>query len=246
MIMLYNTYDINILKSKIMKVLAIGAHPDDIEIFMFGILMCYKMKKNEIYLAVATDGAAGNVLIENELANVRKSETKKALKDLGDPYFFNLPDGGLNFAKNEVNIFKEYITNVLPDLIITHSPEDYHSDHRALSFIVKEATGFKCPIIYTDTLMGVNFLPDYYVEITPHFELKKNAIMKHKSQNPERFLQATILLNRFRSAQCNAPKDNYAEAFKHEKRFPFADIRFLLPNAPKICPFYENNPESFI
>ena len=94
--------------------------------------------------------------------------------------------------------------------------------------------------------MGVNFVPEYYVEITSHFELKKNAIMKHKSQNPERFLQATILLNRFRSAQCNAPINNYAEAFRYEKRFPFSDIRHLLPDAPKISSFYENNPEAFI
>ncbi len=229
-----------------MKVLALGAHPDDIEIFMLGILLCYKKKKDQIFLAVATDGAAGNVLGIKDLANVRKLETQKALKDLGDPHFFNFPDGYLYLAKNATSKFKEYINSISPDLIITHSPEDYHPDHRALSYIVKEAAGFKCPILYADTLMGVNFIPEYYVEITSHFELKKNAIMKHKSQNPERFLQATILLNRFRSAQCNAPIDNYAEAFRYEKRFPFSDIRYLLPDAPKICSFYENNPEAFI
>ena len=59
-----------------MKVLALGAHPDDIEIFMLGILLCYKKKKDQIFLAVATDGAAGNVLGIKDLANVRKLETQ--------------------------------------------------------------------------------------------------------------------------------------------------------------------------
>ena len=39
-----------------MKILAIGAHPDDIEIFMYGILDLYKKEKHELYLGVATDG----------------------------------------------------------------------------------------------------------------------------------------------------------------------------------------------
>ena len=229
-----------------MKVLAIGAHPDDIEIFMLGTLMYYKMNKDQIYLAVATDGAAGKILGTKNLANVRKLETKKALVDLGDPHFFDFPDGSLHLAKNAMSVFKNYIASIAPDLIITHSPEDYHSDHRALSYFVKEATGFKCPIVYADTLMGINFVPEYYVEITPYFANKSKAIMCHESQSPEKFLQATTLLNRFRSAQCNSPNNCYAEAFRHEKKFPFADIRNLLPPAPKVSPFYENNDKSFI
>lgn len=229
-----------------MKVLAIGAHPDDIEIFMLGILMCYKKNNNQIFLAVATDGAAGNVLGVPDLANVRRLETKKALIDIADPHFFDFPDGRLSLAMNAMNIIQDYIKAISPDLVITHAPEDYHSDHRALSLLVRHAVGFLCPILYSDTLMGVNFNPEYYVEITPYFEVKKNAILKHKSQNPENFLKATILLNRFRSAQCNAPVDSYAEAYRHEPKFPFADIRSLIPAPPAIKPFYKNDSKSFI
>ena len=45
-----------------MKILAIGAHPDDIEIFMFGLLSVYSSRGDEIGMIIATDGAAGNVL----------------------------------------------------------------------------------------------------------------------------------------------------------------------------------------
>jgi LmbE family N-acetylglucosaminyl deacetylase len=197
-------------------------------------------------MAIATDGVAGNLSGSKNIVSIRRLETQKALKDIGDLKFFNCSDGKLELAKDFIKKLKEYINFIGPDLIITHPPEDYHSDHRALSHFVKEATGFKCPIVYADTLMGINFAPEYYVEITPYFETKANAIMCHKSQSPEKFLQAITLLNRFRSAQCNSPNYCYAEAFRHEKRFPFADIRNLLPPAPKVSPFYQNNDNSFI
>ena len=78
-----------------MKVLAIGAHPDDIEIFMFGLLLSYKARNDNIYVAIATDGGAGNILDYSDIVEVRKKETQNALKVLGDPYFFNFPDGKL-------------------------------------------------------------------------------------------------------------------------------------------------------
>ena len=229
-----------------MKVLAIGAHPDDIEIFMLGLLLCYKSRGYEIHMAIATDGAAGNVLGYSDLARIRKNETKNALKLLGEPCFFNFPDGKLAFTQNVINKIKEYIISLSPNLIITHAPEDYHPDHRILSYLVRDAAGFTCPIIYADTLMGVNFVPDYYVDITVFFREKKEAILKHESQNPKKFLEAVNLLNSFRAGQCNAPKGNYAEAYRQEKTFPFSDIRDLLPPSPRINEFYTSSNESMI
>ena len=229
-----------------MKVLAIGAHPDDIEIFMMGFLLSCKNRNDDIFLAVATDGSSGNLLGYSDLENIRKKETTDALKFLGVPHFFDFPDGNLFFEKNTCQLIKKFIMSVQPDLIVTHAPEDYHSDHRAVSEIVKSATGFLCPILYADTLMGVNFVPEYYADITPYFKRKSEAILKHKSQNPERFLKATEILNRFRSAQCNTRDNNYAEAYRLEKRFPFTEIRSLLPKSPRINQFYNSNENSLI
>ena len=57
-----------------MKILAIGAHPDDIEIFMFGLLSIYSNRGDEIGLIVATDGAAGNVISNKSLSKIRKKK----------------------------------------------------------------------------------------------------------------------------------------------------------------------------
>lgn len=229
-----------------MKVLAIGAHPDDIEIFMYGFMSVCKQRGDDIFLAIATDGSAGNVLNFPNLSSIRKAETLEALKNLGTPHFFNFADGNLSFTNSSIECLKNYIYSLKPDLIITHAPEDYHPDHSTLSNFIKLAAGFMCPILYSDTLMGVNFTPDYYIDITTFFEEKKKAILAHESQNPKTFLNSTTLLNRFRSAQCNSGDGHYAEAFRFEKRFPYSDIRSLLPPGPGINQFYKSLSTSLI
>jgi len=231
---------------EIMKVLAVGAHPDDIEIYMYGLLATYLERKDNLFLAIATDGAAGQVKNNFSLKDIRAKETNKALNKLGRPHSFNFNDGELSFNNKAGLIIKNYILTIMPDLIITHAPEDYHPDHNALSEYIVKATGFHCPILFADTLMGVNFTPEYYIDITKHFKEKEKAILNHESQDPTRFLEATKLLNRFRSAQCNTVSGHYAEAYRLDKRFPFSDIRSILPEPQVINPFYKSLSNSMI
>ncbi len=229
-----------------LNVMAIGAHPDDIEIFMYGIMAAYKSRGDEVTLVVATDGAAGGANPGAALAASRAEETRNGLAGLGTPHLLGLPDGGLANAVNAQDIITAVIHDAAPDLIITHGPEDYHPDHRALSSYVNNAAGFRCPILYADTLMGVGFTPDYYVDITSYAAAKTAAIMAHESQDPSRFADAARIMNRYRAAQCNAPDGHYAEAYRLEQRFPFTDIRAMLPDAPPYRPFYVPNSEALI
>ena len=229
-----------------MKILAIGAHPDDIEIFMFGFLAVCKNRGDLIIMAIATDGAAGVVEKSKKLKEIRKKEAIQGLDLLGTVDFLNLPDGELSFAMNVQKDIQNYINKINPDLIVTHSPDDYHPDHRALSLYVSQSAGFKCPVIFSDTLMGVNFLPNFYIEISDFFEEKKKAIGCHNSQRPEKFILAVCVWNRFRSAQCNGPNGSYAEAFSIDKKFPFSDIRSMLPPGPKFRPFYSKYSDGLI
>jgi N-acetylglucosamine malate deacetylase 1 len=229
-----------------MKILAVGAHPDDIEIFMYGLIAACKQRGDEIILCVATDGAAGNIQINNNLKKIREKETVLGLAKVGIPCFLELIDGNLDGSLNAYKIICDYINDIKPDLVITHDPNDYHPDHRSLSKYITKSVGFKCPVLFAETLLGINFIPDIYVDITDYFEEKKNAILSHKSQNPFAFIDAVEISNRYRSAQCNAPNQNYAEVYRVSKTFPFADIRQILPKAPKLRPFYEKNIDSLI
>lgn len=221
-----------------MKLLAIGAHPDDIEIFMYGFIASCKKMKDEIYLIVASDGGLGGDNKDNNLVKTRERETKLGLGLLGEPILMGLPDGKLEEDITAQSKITSQINKINPDLILTHAPEDYHPDHRALSKYVLNAANFNCPVLFSDTLMGVNFNPQIYVDITQFFDDKLDAIKCHKSQNPEKFCNATKILNRYRSAQCNAPDNHYAEAYRFEPKFPFTDIRSLLPKAPIYRPYY--------
>ena len=229
-----------------MKILAIGAHPDDIEIFMYGVLSIFSKRNDEISMIVATDGGAGSVLTNENLSEIRKKETMEALKTFGIPIFLGYLDGELSTQIDIISTLKKHIDSVNPDLIITHPPEDYHSDHRSLSYYVRESAGFKYPVLFCETLMGVNFNPNIYIDISAYFKDKSKAILKHKSQKPEKFLKAIEINNKFRAAQCNAGGESYAEVFRFEPSFPFVDLRSLLPPTMPIRPYYKNIPSSLI
>ena len=151
-----------------MKILAIGAHPDDIEIFMFGFLCCCKEMGYKISNIVATDGSLGGNDHDNKLVENRKKETKDGLNKFGIPIFLNLPDGSLGNEAIHTSIIKNSIQKINPDLIVTHYYKDYHADHVNLSKIVKKVAGHYIPILYCDTMMGIDFNPLYYIDISKY------------------------------------------------------------------------------
>tara|TARA_A100001015_G_C15033426_1_gene734575 strand:+ start:2349 stop:3038 length:690 start_codon:yes stop_codon:yes gene_type:complete len=229
-----------------MKILAIGAHPDDIEIFMFGLLTRFKERGDDIFTIVATDGAKGGETKGQSLIKIRIEEARRGLDSLCLPVFLNIPDGELGEMNSHKTLIKERIFEIMPDLIVTHSPNDYHSDHRSLSLLTRNVASHYIPILYCDTLMGINFQPNYYVDISNSFDKKINAILEHKSQKPQRFVDLSHLMNSFRAAQCNSPKGTFAEAYNFQPSFPFTDIRNLLPSQPKLRPFYIENKFGFL
>ena len=107
-----------------MKVLGIGAHPDDIEIFMYGLLSIYKHEGHQVYTMIATDGAKGGATKGRKLANQRANEAISGLEKLSSPIFLNLPDGELGGELEHRKIIKDNILKIMPDLIITHSEDD--------------------------------------------------------------------------------------------------------------------------
>ena len=229
-----------------MKVLGIGAHPDDIEIFMYGLLSVYKKEGHQVYTMIATDGAKGGAIKGKKLVKERADEAIIGLEKISSPIFLDIPDSELGYNSEHQKIIKESILNIMPDLIITHSQYDYHADHRSLSLLISIVVSHYIPILYCDTLMGINFRPNYYIDITEFFIEKKEAIRKHHSQRPQRFIDLAMLMNSYRSAQCNSPKGSYAEAYSFISSFPFSDIRAMLPPSPKLRPFYIENQHGFL
>ncbi|WP_292270264.1 PIG-L deacetylase family protein, partial [Mesorhizobium sp.] len=187
-----------------MKILALGAHPDDIEIFMFGTLAAYAALGAELTFAIATDGAKGGKGDPKSLVKTRREEATEAAGLLGvTPRFLGFPDGALVADAVLIDTLKALIGEVQPDLAITHAPNDYHGDHRALSDGVRIAASFEVPVLHADTLGGTGFSPTHYVDISSHWDLKAQAILAHRSQRPEHYLNGARMQNAFRAGQCN-------------------------------------------
>jgi LmbE family N-acetylglucosaminyl deacetylase len=220
-----------------MKILFVGAHPDDAEIFAFGSLLTWKAMGAEVTLAVATDGAAGGQQQPATLRAVRRAEAEAAAAPLGTvPHFLDFPDGRLVADRPLLEALGALFTRLRPDLVLTHAPNDYHADHRALSAAVGQAVSFAAPLVYADTLGGTGFEPTHWIDVTATFDAKCAAIRAHASQDPERFVAAATRQAAFRAGECNAGPEARAEAFRFEPRFPFADIRALFPPAPPVRP----------
>ena len=108
-----------------------------------------------------------------------------------------------------------------PDLVITHWPIDSHRDHRACSLLVYDAwrqLDHSFELYYFEAMTGLqsmNFTPDEYVDISSTVDLKHEAIMCHRTQEPEWMLDEWhIAMEKMRGNefQCKA-----AEAFVHQR-----------------------------
>lgn len=182
-----------------MRVLGVGAHPDDLEILAGGTLAKYAAHGHEVFMAVATDGSAGHAVIPaDELVEIRNRELEASAETIGArTYWIGEPDEFLFHNHDTRMEFIEAIRWANPQVIITHSPDDYHPDHRATSELVFGAafvatipnvqTGYPPPdtmaaIFYMDHLAGVNFQPELLVDISDTYEKKLEMIRCHDSQ----------------------------------------------------------------
>ena len=100
---------------------------------------------------------------------------------------------------NDVKTYEKVenaIKNIKADVVFTLSLNDYHMDHRNISQIVVDTD--LDPLFMCDTLIGIQFEPEFYVDITEFSELKKKMLSEHKSQNYEALIEYNEVVSRFR------------------------------------------------
>ncbi len=234
-----------------MNVLAISAHPDDVEVACAGTLAKCVKRGDKVTVCHVSTGNLGHVLIPpDELAAMRAAEAKKAGALAGIEVIcagFNdldIYDGNKESRDRIVDV----IRYAKPDFIITHTPDDYMPDHVAVSKLVFDASftatlpnyhtkqpGFipMIPIYYMDSLAGVNFCPTEYVDITDEIDLKIDMLNCHESQivwardhDHIDFPDMIRTCSRYRGYQCGVP---YAEGFRQCQVYLKGTAQRLLP-----------------
>lgn len=222
-----------------MNILAIGAHPDDVELSCGGTLAKYAKMGHKVFTATATNGNIGSATLPmEEIAKIRKEEARQAAAVIGAEYICLDYDDEMFFETKQARLdFINLVRYCKADVILTHTPHDYNPDHMLTSKIINDIAVMipiakietkckpydKIPIIaYFETANGHGFIPTEYVDITDVMDIKKEMYSKHVSQvqwmsdnykdavGDNNFFDGIEVTARFRGNQCGV---KYAEGF---------------------------------
>ena len=162
-----------------MNILAVGAHPDDIEIGCGGTLIKYVQRGHSVFLLLITKGEKGGDI------KTRQAEQLKAAEIVGvkDIYWGDYQDTELQHRGREIiQTVENHIEIVKPDLIFVNFPEDTHKDHRKVNQSVLSATRYVKNVLFYEVPTTSNFIPHVFVDISKTLEGKIRALEAHQSQ----------------------------------------------------------------
>ena len=193
-------------------VLAIGAHPDDIEIAAGAALAKMRDAGYNIVGLILTRGEKGGD------GNTRPLEARHGAKFLGldsvevkDFTDTKLSEDILNITK----AIEEIIAKTQPDIIFTHSNHDFHQDHQTVyEATMRAARNIRATILcYESPSVTQDFHPTYFVDVEKYVEVKVQAVRGHWDQRIKPYMKADLVRGKmaFRGGQA---KVDYAEGFE--------------------------------
>ena len=196
-----------------MKVLAIGAHPDDIEYGCGGTLALYAQRGHDIVLFVASDGGRGGA------PDVRAGEQRDAAVALGarEVVWGGFPDTEVPLSRDLIAALENVIRRVRPTMIFVNFPDDTHQDHRSLAQATVSATRYIPNFLFYEVPSTQNFVPNCYTNVDKVLDLKLAALEAHRSQVSKTNIEDLTILElavscaNFRGIQARV---KYAEAFQ--------------------------------
>ena len=195
-----------------MNILAIGAHPDDIEYGCAGTLIKYAERGHHIYLMGLTSGQEGGS------SEIRKQEQENAaeLMSVQKIFWGGYHDTQLPLNKELIEKIEEVLGEVNPDLILVNYGDDTHQDHRILTQATMSATRYVRNVLFFEVPTTQNFNPQVYVDISDTLERKSQVLNAHASQVMKTNIEDMYIIE---LAQANATfrgiqgRVKFAEAF---------------------------------
>ena len=203
---------------KKMNILAIGAHPDDIEFGCGGSLIKYADRGHHLFLLIMTEGGLG------ASKRIRKTEQRKAQEILGIRRIFwgNYEDTYIEVNKDVINQVENVITEIKPDFIFCHFPDDTHQDHRHLAQVVISATRYIQNVLFYEGPTTQNFDPQIFIDISNTLDRKVMALEAHRSQIEKTNIEDLTIIELARSTanfRGTQGRVKFAEAFRALRLF---------------------------
>ena len=224
-----NRADINNLDMKIMRssrkkvsVLAIGAHPDDIEYGCAATLSRFAEQGNDVYLHILTDGRMGGI----PRTRKKEQENSAAIMGIKEVFWADYEDTKLPFYDTVISTIQKTVDKVKPVFVFIHDGNDTHQDHRYVCDCTISATRFIPNVLFYEGPSTVHFDPNIYVNIYDRLDLKFRCLRAHRSQVKRTNIYNQSILDLakataiFRGEYCH---QKYAEAYKSLR------MMFLLP-----------------
>lgn len=177
------------------RILAIGTHPDDVEIGIGGTLLNHRSLGDEVTILTLTQGSVGGE------AGVRAQEAHLAAEMLGATLVLgDLTDTEIPDGMPTVATIEEVIAQVEPGIVYTHSDHDLHQDHRAVHrATLAAARNIASIYCYQSPSATVDFRPSRFEAIDFHISGKIKLVQVFRSQTErspslsEEYLRATAI-----------------------------------------------------
>ncbi len=189
------------MSDTLLRVLLLGAHPDDAEYHAGGLAAIYRSLGHVVKMVSVTDGSAGHQDNSAEdLAKIRRRVAADSGAVIGATYdVWDFPDAFLEPTLEVRHRIVGEIRRFAPDLVVTHRTNDYHPDHRAVGRAVQDASFLvtvprvvpDVPTLKKDPVVA--YMPDLFtrpaplradvvVDTTEHLDTIVAMLAQHRSQ----------------------------------------------------------------
>lgn len=175
-----------------LKIVCVGAHPDDPESGCGGTLARFAAAGHSVTIIYLTRGEAGIPgKSSGDAAHIRTQESLEACKIIqAKPVFAGQTDGDTIMNNDWVKKMQSMLEAEKPDIVFTHWPVDSHKDHQIASLLTIQSwirKSEKFALYFFEVCTGEQtmvFRPTDYVDISDTREQKRKAVYCHTSQDP--------------------------------------------------------------
>ncbi|MEL6343081.1 MAG: PIG-L family deacetylase [Myxococcota bacterium] len=159
-------------------ILAIGAHPDDVEIGCGGSLLRHHAIGDEIFVLTLSGGEKGGQ------STVRQDEAREAARLMGATLILgDLPDTAIPADGTTIALIRDVILRVRPSVIYTHTHHDLHQDHRAVCQATQVAArDVPSVLCYQSPSTNIDFRPGRFIDISAQLDRKLKLLHAYASQ----------------------------------------------------------------